>query len=291
MSPLVRRFLIFIAVVTGLAVPAANAGEHAKPRQGTASAIVTVYPADHPRGVIGTSGGWGYCLQLQALAKRFHYTLVCGRYWRDGYTGHGLRSQRVVDWGDPEYLSELAARIADVHRSVGGDLLLAGVSYSGFGVATLASHHPELRPDRLIVIDSYLDLPARRAAAGSGSAGIAAEIDAATGGSASTLRAQSVSIPGLAELVRGGTKLTIVWSISADEEREFLGATCNRTANAGVLAQLADVLGRPVDAWVTQSRHGHDLWDSGRRIVAGDPPGRRVSFEPGAGIPAGSTCG
>ena len=40
--------------------------------------------------------------------------------------------------------------------------MLIGVSYSGFGVATLATHHPELRPDRLVVIDSYLDLVARR---------------------------------------------------------------------------------------------------------------------------------
>jgi hypothetical protein len=287
----VRRLILIAALVGAVAAGTAVAAPGAKPRRTVDPAIVTVFPASHPQGVMGTTGGWGYCLQLQRLAQRFSYTLVCGRYYKDGYTGPGLRSKRVVDWGDPAYLDGLAAAIADVHRSVGGELVLAGVSYSGFGVATLASHHPELKPDRLIVIDSYLDLPARRAAAGSGSAGIAAEIDAATGGSAATLRAQSVSVPGLAALVRGGTKLTIVWSVSADEEREFLGATCNRNANAGVLSQLADELGRPVGAWVTQSRHGHDLWDSGRRIVAGNPPGQRVTFEPGGGIPAGSTCG
>ena len=116
---------------------------------------------------MATSGGWAYCLQLQALARRSGYTLVCGRYAADGYTGYGLRSERRLDWGDPAYLAGLAARIAAVHAQVGGELVLAGVSYSGFGVATLASHHPELRPDRLIVIDSFLDLVARRAAAGS----------------------------------------------------------------------------------------------------------------------------
>jgi len=285
----VRR-LILIAVLGGILATGAFAASDTKPRRAADAAVLSVFPSAHPRGVLATSGGWGYCLQLQALARRFRYTLVCGRYYRDGYTGPGLRSQRMVDWGDPAYLASLAAGIEGVHRSVGGELVVAGVSYSGFGVATLASHHPELRPDRLIVIDSYLDLPARRAAAGAGSGGIGAEIDAATGGSATALRAQSVSVPGLAELVRGGTKLTIVWSISDDERREFLGATCNRTANAGVLAELAKELGRPVVAWVTQSRHGHDLWDSGRRIVAGDPPGHSVSFEPGAGIPSGSTC-
>jgi hypothetical protein len=218
------------------------------------------------------------------------YTLVCGRYYRDGYTDYGLRSKRLLDWGDPAYLASLAARIAAVHESVGGELLLLGVSYSGFGVATLASHHPDLQPDRLIVIDSYFDLVARRAAAYS-ALGTGAEIDAATGGSVATLHAQSVSVAGLAALVRGGTKLIVVWSISADEEREFHGATCDRNASAGVLAELAAALGRPVAAWVTQARHGHDLWDSGRKIVAGQPRGRRVVFEPGAGVPPGSTCG
>ncbi len=58
-----------------------------------------------------------------------------------------------------------------------------------------------------------------------------------------------------------------------------------------MLAQVATALGRPVAAWVTQSKHGHDLWDSGRRIVAGHPPGRQVIFKPAAVAPAGSTCG
>ncbi len=251
-------------------------------------AITSVFPVQHPRGVLATSGGWAYCLQVQALARRFHYTLVCGRYYEDGYTDYGLRSRRRLDWGDPGYLASFAAKIAALHREVGGELALLGVSYSGFGVATLASHHPELRPDRLIVIDSFLDLAARRAAAGSDKTG--AEIDAVTGGSATALRKRSVEVAGLARLVRDGTQLTAIWSISPDEQREFNGATCSHSANADILATLAAALRRPVQAWVTQSRHGHDLWDSGRRIMNGHPPGREVVFEPGGGVPSGSTC-
>jgi hypothetical protein len=41
---------------------------------------------------------------------------------------------------------------------------------------------------------------------------------------------------------------------------------------------------------VTHSRHGHDLWDFGRAIVAGHPPGRMILFRPGGQIPAGAVC-
>ena len=237
---------------------------------------------------MATSGGWAYCLQVQALARRFHLTLVCGRYYRDGYTGYGLRSRRLLDWGDPAYLASLAARIGALHRSIGGELVLIGVSYSGFGVATLASHHPELRPDRLIVVDSFLDLAARRAASGSDGTGV--EIDTSTGGSAAALQARTVSARGLAQLLASGTRLTVVWSVAPGEKREFNGATCDLDANAKILAQVSATAERPVEAWVTQSRHGHDLWDSGRRIMAGDPPGRRVIFEPDGFVPPGATC-
>lgn len=253
------------------------------------AAVITVVSAKHPRGVMATTGGWAYCQQLRALARNTAFTLVCGRYEKDGYTGPGLRPKRRLDWGDPGYLASLAATIDDVHAEVGGELVLVGVSYSGFGVATLASHHPELRPDRLVVIDSYLDLPARRAAAPPGSA-IAREIDEVTGGSQESLRTRSTDVGGLVTLVRTGTRLLVVWSTSADEARRFRGATCNARASAGTLAELAVVLARPVEAWVTKAKHGHDLWDSGRRIMAGRPPGTRVVFRPGGGIPPGSVC-
>src|SRR5262249_61756326 len=117
-----------------------------------------------PRRLMPTSGGWVYCSQMIRFAQRFGSALLCGRYDKDGFVGPGLRSRRRLDWGDPRYLASFADEIAALHRAVGGSLILIGVSYSGFDVATLASHHPELRPERLIVIDSYLDLVARRRA-------------------------------------------------------------------------------------------------------------------------------
>lgn len=252
-------------------------------------AITSLYPVPQARGLLVTTGGWAYCLQIQKLAKRTHFTLLCGRYSKDGYTGPGLRAKRQLDWGDPAYLASLSHHIATEHHRVGGALVLIGVSYSGFGVATLASHHPELRPNRLIVIDSFLDLVARRQRLPP-THETAREIDAETGGSLAALRAQSVSVHGLAELVREGTALTVIWSTSPAEQKEFLGATCNATADAGVLQQLADTLRRPVDGWVTQSRHGHDLWDRGPAIMSGKPPGREVIFRADATIPPLAVC-
>lgn len=265
---------------TGLATPAGGAD---------GSAVTTTFPVPHPRGLMATTGGWAYCLQVQALARRSGYTLVCGRYAKDGYLGYGLRSHRHLDWGNPAYLASFASTIVAIHRQVGGPLVLVGVSYSGFGVATLASHHPELRPQRLIVIDSFLDLVARRASLPAGQE-TAREIDAETGGSVAALRERSVSVAGLAELVRSGTALTVIWSTAPAEKREFAGATCDRTANADTLQQLADHLHTAVSGWVTQSRHGYDLWDHGREIMAGHEPGTEISFTPGRPIPAAATC-
>lgn len=252
------------------------------------AAIVSVHEAERPRGVMVTSGGWAYCRQVQALARRTRFTLLCGRYPKDGYLARDLRAARHLDWGNAAYLRALATEARTLHARVGGDLLLLGVSYSGFGVATLASHHPELRPDRLVVIDSYLDLLARRAVAADGAIG--REIDRETGGSRAALTMRNVSVERLAQLVEAGTELTVIWSIAGDEARRFKGATCNRDASAGVLQRLADRLGRPVSGWVTQNRHGHDLWDHGRRIVARTMPGREVRFRPGGEVPADAVC-
>src|SRR5262249_47051412 len=157
---------------------------------------------------------------------------------------------------------EFARAVLAERVLVPGRLVLMGVSYSGFAVATLASHHSELRPDRLIVLDSFLDLVARRAKLPPNHP-TAREIDAETGGSRGALARRSVDVYGLARLLRQGTKLTVVWSIASGERRFFAGATCDRTANAETLARLARTLGRPIDADVTRSRHGHDLWDLG----------------------------
>jgi pimeloyl-ACP methyl ester carboxylesterase len=252
--------------------------------------VTTLYAIPDARGLMVTSGGWAYCEQLHALARRSRYTLLCGRYSKDHYLGPGLRPQRHLDWGEPHYLARFAEKIRAVHRRVGGTLILIGVSYSGFGVATLASHHPEIGADRLIVIDSYLDLVARRKLLPY-THQTAQEIDQETGGSQAELRRRSVSVAGLARLVRTGTRFTDIWSISPDEERFFHGATCDRGANAETLSKLARTLGRPIPAWVTASRHGHDLWDHGAGILAGHDPGRRVLFRPGGAIPPGSVCG
>lgn len=252
-------------------------------------AMTSLYPDPRPKGLMVTTGGWAYCEQIRPVARRTHYTLLCGRYFKDGYTGRGLRSQRRLDWGDPAYLDDFARTIERTHRRVGGELVLIGVSYSGYGVATLASHHPELRPDRLIVIDSYLDLVSRRRQLPDRHE-TAVEIDAETGGSAAELRRRSVSVPGLARLVRSGTALTFVWSIAPEEKRFFNGATCDRDASAATLARLARELERPVPAWVTIAPHGHTLWGHGAAIVEGRVPGRRVVFPPTGAIPPGSVC-
>ena len=68
-----------------------------------------------------------------------------------------------MDWGDPAYLAEVAQVPARL-RAQGvkiAQLVLVGVSYSGFANAQLVATHPELRPTALIMVDSYLDLPAR----------------------------------------------------------------------------------------------------------------------------------
>ena len=282
-----RASALSVAAVAAFAL-AGTAHAHAVAPAAPA-AIVTVYPVDRPGGVMVTTGGWGYCQQVRGLAVRFRYELLCGRYWKDGYLGKGLRARRHVDWGERRYLAELAKAAREQHRRIGGRLVLIGVSYSGFGVATLASHEPALRPTRVIVIDSYFDLVARRKrASDSGLTG--REIDAETGGSKAELRRRSVRVPGLAQLVKSGTELTVVWSVSEEERRVLNGATCARDANAETLQRLANFMHRPVSAWVTRSRHGHDLWDHGIKIVAGKPPGRRVVFTPGGTIPAWSVC-
>ena len=250
-------------------------------------AIVTTYATPRPRGVMATSGGWAYCHQLRQLARRTGYTLVCGRYAKDGYTAYGLRARRHLDWGDRPYLAALAARVRAEHARVGGRLVLLGVSYSGYGVAALAAQHPELRPDALVVIDSYFDLVQRRRAA---KGEIAQEIDEETGGAAAELADRSVTPAQLAHLVRTGTELTVVWTVSAHEAALFHGATCDRNASAGTLSRLANVVRRPVDGWVTRARHGVNLWRHGPAIVAGRPPGRRVVFRPLGGVPAAAVC-
>ena len=172
---------------------------------------------------------------------------------------------------------------------MGGPLVIVGVSYSGFGVATLASHHPELRPDRLIIVDSYLDLVARRRHSPDGSL-IATEIDNETGGSEDELRRRSVLVDGLRASCGAAPSSSPIWTISDDERRLFRGATCDRTASAATIAELARRLDREVPVWITHTEHGHNLWDRGREIMRGNYPGSRIVFPPSGVIPAGAVC-
>ena len=278
-----------VAVLAAL-VAILAAVEEPEPIMLSASPLVaTIHPAHDPIGLMVTSGGWAYCEQMRPVARRTRYTLLCGRYERDEYLGPGLRSKRRLDWGNPAYLARLADSAAALHRRVGGKLILIGVSYSGFGVATLATHHPELRPDRLIVIDSYFDLVARRSLLPDPHE-TAEEIDDEAGTTPMELRGRSADAAGLARLVRSGTDLVAVWSVSEDERRRFNGATCGRSASAMTLARVARLVGRPVFGWVTRRRHGGNLWRHGASIVRGSRPGTRITFSQDGKIPAGSYC-
>jgi hypothetical protein len=251
--------------------------------------ITSVYGVSQPRGLMVTTGGWAYCEQARPIARRARYTLLCGRYRLDGYVGPGTRGLRRLDWGDPLYLRRLADETQRLHEEVGGALVLIGASYAGFGVASLAAHHPALRPTRLVVVDSYFDLVERRRHLPPRHE-TAREIDGVTGGSLATLRARSASPAGLARLVRAGTDLMVTWSISHDERREFQGATCDRGASAGTLAAVARLIGRPTHGFVTRLRHGLTFWRHGAAMADGKPTGHRLSFPPTGVIPRGSVC-
>lgn len=291
-----RRAIVALCCVGWFVLPVVASPQAASWRSSGAAghaphellAIDSIFPVAQPRGLIVTTGGWIYCANTQTLARAAGYTLLCGKYAKDGYTWHNLRAKRHLDWGNPVYLAQFARQIAQVHRRVGGPLIFVGVSYSGFGIATLASHHPELRPNKLIVVDSFLDLVARWRHGATGSIG--REIEAETGSSLAALRARSVDVQGLARLVRQGTQLSVIWSITRQEKLTFGGATCARDADADTLAKLARILHRPVFGWVTQGEHGFDLWNNAPAILAGHNPGREVRFAPSGAIPAGSYC-
>jgi hypothetical protein len=104
------------------------------------------------------------------------------------------------------------------------------------------------------------------------------------------MRARSVDMRGLAALVRRGTQLSVIWSVSDREKWAFQGATCARDVDAKPLALLAQTLHKPVYGWVTHGEHGFDLWNNATAILAGHNPGRRVRFPPSGAVPGGSYC-
>lgn len=258
-----------------------------------------------PHPLLMTLGGPVYCGQLMNLARNVHASLVCADYGQNRYVAAGGRAGRREDWGDPRYLAA-AAKLPGRLRAQGvkvSELVLVGVSYSGFANAELVATHPELHPDALIVVDSYLDLRARFTALPA-THETRAEIVSVLGGTpaekpaAYAARSPSHHLGGLAKAIRQGMAFVDVWSVSAEERREFGGATCSALANARWLSDLATLLGHPVDGYVTRLPHAHALWDRGQGLLqlaglwrtAKPLEARRVAFRPGAPPPPDSFC-
>lgn len=234
-------------------------------------ARVQVYAAPdarrHRRPAFLTLGGPVYCGQILPLATYLGASLLCADYWRNGYTGRGTRERRFMDWGDPAY-GAAVAKLPEQARRAGiriSDLILVGVSYTGYAAAQLVATHPELRPAALIVVDSYLDLPARFQASKPWLL-TRKEIATVLGGTlaekprAYRARSPSHNLAGLAKAIRGGMRFVDVWSVNPKERDRYVGATCSRFANAEWLSRLATELGRPVDGYVTRLEHGEALW-------------------------------
>jgi pimeloyl-ACP methyl ester carboxylesterase len=258
-----------------------------------------------PHMLLLTLGGPIYCAQLRTLAAHVDASLACTDYGPNRYDALGQRAGRREDWGDPGYLAEVARVPAELQRSgiKVSKLVVVGVSYSGYANAELVATHPELHPAALVVVDSFLDLPARYAALPA-SHPTRKEMELVLGGTLAErrpvyeARSPSHHLDGLARAIRGGMSFVDVWSVSAAEQREFRGATCSLLANARWMADLATVLRAPVIGYVTQMPHAHALWDRGMGLLqlAGvaktDRPllAHRVTFRPGVAPPAGSYC-
>lgn len=253
-----------------------------------------------------TLGGPVYCRQILPLARYFDASLLCADYWQNGYTAPGLRAQRFMDWGDPNY-DAAVAKLPERARRAGiriSKLIVIGVSYTGYATAQLVATHPELRPAALIIVDSYLDLPARFQAAKPWLS-TRKEIATVLGGTLTERRAAyrarspSNHLDGLAKAMRGGMRLVAVWSVHPKERKRYVGATCSRAANAEWLSQLATHLRHPVDGYVTRLQHADALWHHYSSLLAlagvqrkpGDVlPARRFEFRPGEPPSAASFC-
>jgi pimeloyl-ACP methyl ester carboxylesterase len=253
-----------------------------------------------------TLGGPVYCRQLLGLAQYLDASLLCPDYARNGERAGSSRAARVEDWGDPRYLDEVAQLPARLRA--GGikfsETILVGASYAGYANTELIATHPQLRPSALILVDTFFDL-ADRYQALPPSHETRTEINRVLGGTLAerpkeyAARSPSHHLRGLAQAIRHGMKLVVVWSVSNDERREFDGATCSRAASAQWLGQLATLLGRPLVGYVTQLKHADALryWGTDLLTLAGVArgrqglPARAVTFRSGGPLPAGSYCG
>lgn len=300
-----------VARVALLAAVAALAGAAAASADVSRLARVEVHLAPgartQPGTVLFTLGGPIYCGQIKRLAQELNASRVCVDYSANRQASGATRAGRMQDWGDPRYLRYVASVPAQL-RADGikiAKLVLIGVSYSGYAVAQLLATHPELRPDALVVVDSYLDLAARYRATREGRP-TRRELKRALRGTpaqrpaAYAARSPSHHLGGLATAVRNGTELVVAWSVSPLEKQEFFGATCSRDANARWLARLATILGEPVLGHVSRLRHAQLLrrWGTGLAALAGVAaptatllPAEPILFEPGQRPPWRSYCG
>ncbi|MDE3191163.1 MAG: hypothetical protein KGL94_10135 [Acidobacteriota bacterium] len=258
------------------------------------------------RPLVLTLGGPVYCNQVRSLARRLDASLLCPDYGRDGERSGSSRARRVEDWGDPRYLAAVArlpARLKDEGVKISG-LILVGASYAGYAVAELAATHPELRPRALIIVDGFLDLPARFRALTVGQP-TRTEMTRVLGGPLGRrrrtyeLRSPSDHLGGLAADVRHGMRLVDVWSVGARAAREFNGAMCSRDANALWLRRLARILHRPVTGYVTRLPHAYALWYWWPQLLAlarlapsakRRLPATEVVLRAGRPIPGDSLC-
>src|SRR5581483_12179652 len=238
-------------------------------------------------------------------ARNLDANRLCADFGPDEYETPSERAGRKEDWGDPAYDAAVAKLPAALERSgvKVSALVVLGVSYSGYANAQLVATHPELRPAALIVVDSYLDLPARYAALPLYHE-TRKEIQSVLGGTPGQLpqayanRSPSHHLDGLATAIEHGMRFVDIWSVSAAEKREFAGATCDAAANAQWLSLLAGKLGHPVSGYVTHLPHPYALWDYGRGLLAlaglgeARPPrtARAFSFAPNSAPPAASYC-
>ena len=265
-------------------------------------------PADayrHPHLALLTLGGPNYCGLLLSLARALDATRICVDYARFG-TPELSQKGRIQDFGDPAYLAAVARLPNDLRRKglKISKVVLIGASYAGFDVAELAATHPELRPAALVMVDTFLDLPARYLALPRGHL-TKKYMELVLGGTLAkqgtvyASRSPSNHLESLAALIRAGMPLVIAWSVAASEKHEFLGGTCSLTADAKWMAELATVLGRPVVAQVTMLRHADLLRNWGQHLLAragvirplpNPLPGRTVTFAPGRPAPVGSYC-
>lgn len=259
--------------------------------------------APHP--LVLTLGGPVYCGQVRGLARRLGASLLCPDYGRDGELSGASRARRVEDWGDPRYL-DAVARLPAQLREEGvkiSELILVGASYAGYAVAELAATHPELRPRALIIVDGFLDLPARFRALVPGQA-TRSEMIRVLGGTLgmrrSTYEERSPSnhLDGLALDVRRGMRLVDVWSLAPSATREFRGAMCSLRSNVFWLHRLASILNRPVTGYVTRMRHAYALWYWWADLVRladlapgkSTMPARAIILRGSRPIPSGSYC-